>query len=222
MGPPGSGKGTQAELLSDKLGFFHLETSKILEASFSNAKKGEYVTVGKKKFFLKDEKVLWKSGKLMSPPFVTQLMQNNIQELREQGENLVLSGSPRTVYEVERLLPFLIKLYSKKNLTLVVLQLSEEQSVYRNSHRRVCELMRHPILYTKETEKLTHCPLDGSQIQRRKGLDDPSTVKVRLKEFQNRTRPVLQYFAENKIRVHEVNGDQSVAQVFENVQKAVR
>ena len=222
MGPPGAGKGTQAELLSDKLGFFHLETSKVLEASFSHAKKREYVAVGKDKFFLQDEKVLWKSGKLMSPPFVTQLMQNKIQELYEQGEGMVLSGSPRTIYEVEKLLPFIIKLYGNKNLTLVVLQLSEEQSIYRNSHRRICELMRHPILYTKETEKLTHCPLDGSAIQRRKGLDNPATIKVRLKEFQERTFPVLQYFVKQGIKPYRVNGDKSVAGVFMDVQKVVR
>lgn len=221
MGPPGAGKGTQAELLSDKLGFFHLETSKVLEAAFSGATRGAYVQVGKEKFFMRNEKVFWETGKLCSPPFVTQVMANKIAQLHKDGKSLVLSGSPRTVYEVERLFPFLLKLYGKRNLTLVVLTLSQEQSVYRNSHRRICALMRHPILWSKETAKLTACPLDGSPIQKRKGLDDPATIQVRLKEFETRTRPVLAYFAKKGVRPHKVNGDQPVVKVFENIQRVV-
>ena len=59
FGPPGSGKGTQAGLLSDKLNFYYLETSKLLEERFRLAKKGEYVAVEGKKYFLHKEKKSW-------------------------------------------------------------------------------------------------------------------------------------------------------------------
>ena len=56
------------------------------------------------------------------------------------------------------------------------------------------------ILYSKETENLTSCPLDGSKLIRRKGLDDLETLKVRLKEYKERTFPLLDYFKEERYR----------------------
>jgi adenylate kinase family enzyme len=67
MGPPGSGKGTQAELLAERLNLFHLETSKILEEKFKEKTKGEILIEGKKYSFSKEKK-LWEEGKLCSPP----------------------------------------------------------------------------------------------------------------------------------------------------------
>ena len=89
-----------------------------------------------------------------------------------------MTGSPRTLYEGKRIIPLLKKLYGTKNIKIILIKVSAEESIFRNSHRRICELMRHPILYTKETIKLTRCPLDGSKLIRRKGLDDPETIKV--------------------------------------------
>ena len=70
MGPPGSGKGTQAELLAEKFNLYHLETSEIIEKNFANIKKSDFVKVGGKKYFLWEERKLRQSGKLMSPPLI--------------------------------------------------------------------------------------------------------------------------------------------------------
>ena len=51
LGPPGSGKGTQAGLLADKLGLYYFETSKILEKSFKLSKKQKFIKVAGKKYF---------------------------------------------------------------------------------------------------------------------------------------------------------------------------
>jgi len=50
-GPPGSGKGTQAELLAEKLGLYHLDTSKIIGKKLGNIKEGDFVSVEGKKYF---------------------------------------------------------------------------------------------------------------------------------------------------------------------------
>jgi len=54
--------------------------------------------------------------------------------------------------------------------------------------------MRHSILFNDETKDLTICPLDGSKLVKREGLDDPKTIKVRLKEYAERTYPIFDYF----------------------------
>ncbi len=222
MGPPGAGKGTQASLLAEKFSFYYLETSKVLEESFRNPKEGDFVKVGSKKYFLKDERKLWETGILCSPPFVSQLVKEKIKNLFDTGESIVLAGSPRTLFEGEVLMPFLIRLFGKKNIKIVLISLSPEDSIFRNSHRRICQLMRHPVLYTKETLKLTKCPLDGSNLLKRKGLDDPETIVVRLKEYRQRTFPLISYFRKLKLQVKNVSGKGSVSDIFEKISKAIK
>jgi len=222
LGPPGSGKGTQAELLSDKFNLHSLETSKIIEAKTINAKKGDYLKVNDKKYFLLKEKKLWLTGILCSPPFVSFLIREKIRELAKEGKGIVMSGSPRTLPEGKDQVPLLKKLYGAKNIKVILLKLSPEQTIWRNSRRRICELMRHPILYTKETAKLTRCPLDGSKLLRRKGLDDPETIKIRLKEYKERTFPLIKYFKEQGLKVKTINGEKSVDAVFKDVLKAIK
>lgn len=222
LGPPGSGKGTQANLLAEKFNLYSFETAKIGEEKINQAKKGECLKIEGKKYYFEEQKRLWKAGKLWDPPFITYLSQEKIKEIAKEGKGIVFQGCPRTLYEGERIVPFLKKLYGKGNIWVIELKLSPEQSIWRNSHRRICELIRHPILYTKETAELKRCPLDGSKLMRRKGLDDPETIKVRLKEFRERTYPLINFFKRQGLKVKKVNGEQSVEGVFKDILKALK
>lgn len=223
MGPPGSGKGTQATLLAENLNLYHIETSKILEERFSQAKKGDFVEIEGKKYFFLNEKKLWQTGILCSPPFVTYLVKEKIKELFKEGKNLVLSGSPRTLYEGKEIIPLLKKLYGKKNIKIFSLEISPKETIKRNSQRRICQLMRHPILATKkEFLNLKYCPLDGSKLLKRKGLDDPETIKVRIKEYKERTFPLLDYFKKEGLKVIKINGSPPPAEVFKNILKSLK
>jgi len=133
-----------------------------------------------------------------------------------------LSGSPRTLYEGERLIPFLKKFYKRENIEVILLEQSAETSIFRNSHRRICRLMRHPILYTKETARLKKCPIDGSELMKRKGLDNPETIKVRLKEYRERTFPLIELFKKEKLRMKRINGEKPPADVFRDILKALK
>lgn len=228
FGPPGAGKGTQAELLSEKLSLYYFETSKILEQSFKQAEglspdsPERFLEIEGRKYDVLNEYKIWQEGLLCSPPFVTFLVQKKIKELAQEGENLLLAGSPRTLYECERVMPLLEELYGKENIKIVFIEISPEQTIYRNSNRRLCELMRHPILYSKETENLKICPLDGSKLIKRAGLDDPETIKVRLKEYKERTFPLVEYFKTEGLVVKTINGEQSVADVFADILEAIK
>lgn len=227
FGPPGAGKDTQAELLSDKLDLYRFETSKILEGKFkeveslSRSSPQRFIEVKGEKFDVLGEKKLWLEGKLCSPPLVTYLIKEKTKKLFEEGENLIFNGSPRTVYEAEELTPLLKELYGKNSIKVFYIKISAEQTIFRNSHRRVCELIRHSILYSKENEKLTLCPLDGSKLVKRE-LDTPETIRVRIKEFQERTLPMIEIFKKEEIPVVEINGEQSVAGVFKDILKNLK
>lgn len=221
MGPPGSGKGTQAELLADRFSLYYLETSKMLEAKMMNAKKGEFVAVAGKKYYMADEKKRWQTGLLNSDPFTNFLMREKISEYFAKGESLLLAGSPRSVEQAEDLMPFLKKLYGAKNIKVILLEVSAQESIFRNSHRKICELMRHPVLFSEETLKLVKCPLDGSKLLQRKGLDDPKTIKARLQVYKNITLPIVDYFKAQGIPVKKINGSPAPAVVFKNILKVL-
>lgn len=222
FGPPGAGKGTQAELLSDKLGHYHFESSKVIEACFQNESPEKVFSIDGKDFKVGDERKRWEAGELNSPPFVVNLMIEKIKDLADQGKSIIFSGSPRTVYEAEKEIPLLKELFGKENIKFVLLEISAETTIFRNSHRRICELIRHSILFNKETENLVECPLDGSKLVKRKGLDDPETIKNRLRVFAEQTFPVVERINKEGINVKKVNGEQTVADVFKDVSEAVK
>lgn len=218
MGPPGAGKGTQAELLADKLSLYYFETSKLLEQSFSSVGKNQFIKIKDKKYSFVREKNFWENGKLCSIPFVNYLVGSKIEELHKKGENLVVAGSPRSLEEAEFFIPLLEKLYKSQNIKIILIDVPAGETIFRNSHRRICSLMRHPILFSKETKNLKHCPLDGSELVRRKGLDDPETIKVRLREYRKRTFPLIEYFEKQRgLKVKKVNGVGPVAKIFERI-----
>jgi adenylate kinase len=221
IGPPGSGKGTQGQLLAEKLNLYYFETAKVGEERINRAKEGEYIETDGQKYYFEAEKKLWQEGKLWDPPFVVYLVQEKVRELAKEAKGIVFAGSPRTIYEGEKFVPFLKELYGQENIIVFLIEQSEESSIWRNSHRRICELMRHPILYNKDTENLKTCPLDGSQLVERKGLDDPETIKVRLKEYRERTLPLVDLFEKEGLTVKRINGEQSVADVFRDILNVV-
>ena len=222
FGPPGAGKGTQAELLANKLGYYHFESSKVIEASFENEAPEKTFEIEGKNYKVEDEKKRWEAGLLNSPPFVVFLMVEKMKELAEMGKSIIFSGSPRTVYEAEREIPLLKELYGKENIKFVLLEIDAETTIFRNSNRRICELIRHSILFNKETESLVLCPLDGSKLVRRKGLDDPETIKKRLEIFKEQTFPVLERAEKEGLSINKINGEQSVSDVFKDVFEAVK
>jgi len=169
-----------------------------------------------KSYKVADEKEIWLSGKLNSPPFVVNLLVEKIKELADQEKSIIFSGSPRTVYEADIEAPLLIKLYGLENITFFMLDIKPETTIHRNSNRRICELVRHSILFTKETEHLTLCPLDGSKLVRR-GLDDPKVITKRLEEFKERTYPIAADMEAHGIKIHKINGEPSVAEVHNSI-----
>src|SRR3989338_4365063 len=145
FGPPGAGKGTQSELLTEKFGLFSLESSKVIEREFKKFEKikknspERFVECFGEKLDMFVEMENWKKGILTSPPFATTLIMKEIQKTFDEGENLMMSGSPRTVYEAEREMPLLVKLYGKENIKIGLIEISAKTTAWRNSNRKICE-----------------------------------------------------------------------------------
>jgi len=92
MGPPGSGKGTQANIIATRLKFFHFDTGAHLErALFDPLREGDAE--------LEKEKENFKSGKMISPRFVLNILKDGVVKIAHTGIGVVFSGSPRTILE---------------------------------------------------------------------------------------------------------------------------
>src|SRR3989344_6338805 len=208
IGPPGSGKGTQAELLAEKFGLFHLESSRVIENKFKNADPNDKV--------IEHEKENWKAGQLTNPELVREWMLENIRDFGNKGQGVVLSGSPRTMFEAEGEMPVFEEFYGKENVKPIHLNLTKEESIKRNSSRRICEANRHTIPDFPIFKDITACPKDGSPPLKRK-LDTPETIGVRYEVYLRRTQPILSFLQDRGYKLIEVEGEQSIEDVRDDI-----
>ncbi|MDP2934228.1 MAG: nucleoside monophosphate kinase [bacterium] len=221
LGPPGSGKGTQAGLLAERFDFFHFETSEIIEKKFENIKRGDFVRVDGERYFLWKEREIRNSGKWMSPPLISFWVKSKIKQLARERKGIILSGSPKTLYEARQMVPLLKNLFGISNVIAILIKQELKTSIWRNKHRKICELMRHPILYSKENAKLRNCPIDGSKLIQRED-SNPEVVKSKFLEYKERIMPIITYFKKQGIKTREVNGGQAVIGVLKDILKAIK
>jgi adenylate kinase len=208
MGTLGSGKGTQADKLAESFGLYHFDTGPFLKELFDSDDPG-----------IEKERAEYKSGKWVSPEFVARKILEKIPEIIPNYNGLVLSGSPRTLYEAEQELPMFEDLVGKENVKIFYLNLSETESLKRSMGRLICEKNKHPIPNLPEFQEIRKggvCPEDGSRLIT-KDLDNPEILKSRLNEHNNRTLPVLDYFREKGYKIIEINGEQPIEKVAEDI-----
>lgn len=208
-GPPGGGKGTQADLIAQKMGIIHFDTGKFLEGLWNDPAR-------QKEKIIRREKKLFDAGKLNTPSVVFREVAAQAKKIAGADMGIVFSGSPRSLYEAERLLPVLRKLYGKK-IFIFVLEIPEAISVKRNGSRLLCAECKKPLLtayYPSKSPK--HCPICAGPFYRRT-LDDPEVIKVRLKEYRNRTMPIFDYVRRLRMKVHTINGMPAPYKVFEKI-----
>lgn len=200
-GPPGAGKGTQANLAAEHLNLIHFDTGKYLREylyDLSNANK----------LVVKKERKLNEAGKLNTPSFVARIIINEVIRISKAGFGIVFSGSPRTVFEAEKLTPVLERHYGRRNLRFVVLAIKRGTSFRRNSQRISCNYCGLTILQTLLPNKyyLKFCPFCGSKFSRRKD-DNQKVIAVRLKEYEERTKPIFRFLKKRGYRIRTVNGE---------------
>ncbi len=210
IGPPGSGKGTQADLLAEKFGLVHIQTSKLGEEKINNPE------LIKKDPEIAEVKRLYDKGELFPPPWTVKIILEKAQELADSGRGVIFSGSPRTIYEIEQELPYFENLYGKENIKIINLKIDETESVNRNTHRRICKANGHPIPNFDQFKDIKLCPHDGSEIITR-SLDTLDTIKTRNEVYERRTAPVLDFLEKKGYKVIEINGVQSIRQVYEEI-----
>jgi adenylate kinase len=211
-GAPGAGKGTQAELVAKRFYFIHFDTGRYLESEIYNPYKKEDPV-------WQEAKACFESGKLVDPNFVLNRVVDATNRMADSGVNIVYSGSPRTVYEAfgdnenKGLMDVLESKYGKEDIVIFYLDISEEETMRRNSTRRVCSVCGLPILGESKIESCAFC---GGK-PRVRTLDDPEVIKERIIEFKKVTLPVLEKLERNNFSVYKIDGSGKPYEVFEKI-----
>ena len=211
VGPPGSGKDTQALYLADEDGMVQIPTSQIIRKKFAESPDDPEVIREKERFA---------QGFLTDPKFFAKLVLEFIAPLVEQGKSLVFSGSPRTPEESHVLLPKIVEMYGQGNVKLLYIQLDEAEARARIAGRRFCQANAHPIPATPEFAHMTVCPRDGSPLERR-ALDDADKQDKRFEAYYTLTEPCLKIVAEYGIPVITLDGSKTIEATHHDVMEII-
>ncbi|PIR88141.1 MAG: hypothetical protein COU10_00755 [Candidatus Harrisonbacteria bacterium CG10_big_fil_rev_8_21_14_0_10_45_28] len=212
FGPPGAGKGTQANLVAEKHALIHFDSGKTLRSILNDPTNQNNKTIQK-------ERALNEAGVLNSPDWVLKIFKQEASKIAKAGKGIVYSGSPRTMYEAfgdaksVGLVAHLQSLYKKGNLYFFFLKVSPEEGAKRNKKRRVCEICGTGVL---AASNITTCPICAGNMKVR--IDDnPEITKKRIQEYNTRTMPILSKIRKTGIKVLVVNGEQPPFKVFADI-----
>jgi adenylate kinase len=192
LGAPGVGKGTQAALLSQRLGACHLSTGDIFRAA-KNLAPGELSPA------MQEALNYMKRGALVPDETVLGLIRERVNCLKCPG-GFLLDGFPRTVAQAEAL-ELLLK-QAKVELTAVLnYDLPIEQIVARISGRRTCagcKAVYHIATMPSKVEGV--CDKCGGKLFQRED-DRPESVKVRMAAYEKSTRPLIEFYQKRGLLV---------------------
>jgi adenylate kinase len=207
LGPPGSGKGTQAQRLATGLGLVQLSSGDVLRKE-----RQESSEIGRKAASYMD------AGTLVPDDVITGVMLSGIDRL-QAGTGFILDGFPRTVPQAEALEAGLRERQIKIN-AVVDFRLDDEEIINRIIGRRVCKscaaTYNLSFLPPKVAGKCDKC---GGELLQRKD-DTREVIATRLETYRDQTSPLIDFYS-RRGQFHSVDAALGVAAVEAAVLRVV-
>lgn len=200
LGPPGAGKGTQAQVLKEKLGLRHISTGDIFRDLIKNGSE-----LGSK------IKGYVESGGLVPDEIAVEVVAQTVKGL-DLNKGFVLDGFPRTLVQAELLDKTLAELGIRID-RVFYFDTSESMIINRLGGRRICpkcSATYHVINLPPKKEGI--CDNCGNELYQRKD-DSPDTIKKRLAVYENQTKELIEYYRKKKL-LDTINGDLSKDEAF--------
>jgi adenylate kinase len=208
LGPPGAGKGTQAQALAKEWGVPHVATGDMLREA-----------VAAKTPLGLEAKRHMDSGGLVPDDVVIGLVGERLAQ-PDARAGVVLDGFPRTVAQAEALDAF----FARTGLTLdrvIFFDVSRAELLRRLTGRRVCRACGRTFHLVSAPPKMAgKCDVCGGELYQRTD-DSEATVGTRLDVYEKQTSPLLDYYRSRKL-LATIAGEGSVAQVAEAIRAATR
>ena len=208
FGPPGVGKGTQAQRLCSVFQIQHIATGDMLRAAIQS-----YTPLGQRAKSFIDQ------GQLVPDELVLELLGQRLQHPDTQ-RGFLLDGFPRTVPQAEALDRMLTS-YGKKLDRVIVLDAPEEELVKRIAGRRTCESCQASYHMIARPPRVPgFCDLCGGVLSQRSD-DSEEIIRNRLREFAAKTRPVIDTFVARQWPVRTIDAAGNMDQIFGRIYAAI-
>lgn len=208
LGPPGAGKGTQAETIVNEFSIPHISTGDIFR---KNIKEG--TLLGKKAKEFMDQ------GKLVPDDLTVELVKDRL--LQDDCKNgFLLDGFPRTIYQADALEDALKSMNQKLDYVINIM-VRKELLVERAVGRRVCKdcSQTYHMSFNKPSKEGV-CDNCGGELLQRKD-DTAETVANRINVYREQTEPLIDYYTKKGIIVN-IDGEKPIAQVGKDIVAKLR
>ncbi len=199
FGPPGAGKGTQAEIICQKLNIPTISTGAVLREAMKN---GTPTGLKAKQYV--------EAGELVPDAVVTAIIKDRLSE-PDCANGYILDGFPRTIPQAEALDEMGVKIDA-----VLSIELSDEEIVNRLSNRRLCGVCgaSYHLLYNP-TKDNVHCDKCGGELITRKD-DDPKVVRNRLDTYHSQTEPLKAFYSKKGL-VKTVSGSDTIPEITRHI-----
>ncbi len=201
LGAPGAGKGTQAELICQRLHIPAISTGNILREALKSG-----TELGQK------AKTFMDAGNLVPDDVVIDMLKERIAQ-PDCKDGFILDGFPRTIPQAEALDAMGVVIDR-----VIDIEVPDEKIVTRMSGRRVCEKCgaSYHLVYNPPKVEGVCDKCAGALVQRKD--DNAETVRDRLTVYHNQTEPLKSYYAAQG-KLFEVNGDRDVEVISADILK---
>ena len=208
FGPPGVGKGTQAQRLSKVFRIPHVATGDMLRAAIQS-----YTPLGQRAKGFIDK------GQLVPDDLVLELLGERLQQ-PDTERGFLLDGFPRTVPQAE-VLERMLTGYGKKLDRVIVLDAPEEELVRRITGRRTCESCQASYHLDAKPPRVAGVCDRCAGVLKQRSDDSEDIIRNRLREFTAKTKPVLDYFVASQWPVRKIDANGNMDQIFGRIYAAV-
>ena len=207
LGPPGAGKGTQAERLVDDFDLPYYATGDILRAAVKDENE-----LGK------EAKGYMDSGDLVPDELICKVIMQRI-DSNEAADGFLLDGFPRTTGQANVLKAALDRRGRRLTAALLI-EVDDDEVIRRLSGRRICVKNGH--LYHVEFDPPKNegvCDQDGSRLVQRDD-DKPETIKHRLKVYHDQTRPLVDLYEKEGL-LRRFDGKREPVEVHDHIRASL-
>lgn len=205
MGLPGAGKGTQAEQIVEKYNIPHISTGDMFRAAMKNN-----TELGRK------AKSFMDNGNLVPDEVTNGIVRERLSE-DDAKDGFLLDGFPRTVEQAQELENILSDLGTELD-AVINIDVEKDVLMKRLTGRWICRTCGKTYHEIYNPPKVAgKCDLDGGELYQRDD-DKKETVEKRLNVNMKQTKPLLDFYSE-KGKLHNINGEQDIKDVFVDVEK---
>jgi adenylate kinase len=208
LGPPGSGKGTLAKLLSSELGVPHISTGEMLR---EEVHRGSLLGEVARPFM--------DAGKLVADEVMLSVVDGRVGR-PDCKKGFILDGFPRTILQAVRLDQMLSALNRQIDLTMRLV-VSEQCVVRRLGGRRICSSCGADYnLNSKPPREEGLCDICGGRLYQRED-DREDVILNRLRVYQKETLPIEEYYADQK-KLIRINSEPDAPVILEEIRKKIQ